>query len=44
MSLTKIDLIKSVYEKSGLRRKECVSIVDRLFEIIKDEMDQRNDR
>jgi integration host factor subunit alpha len=40
MSLTKIEIIDSVYEKLGIPRKECVCIVESLFEIIKDELDK----
>ncbi len=40
MSLTKIEIVDSVYEKLGMPRKECVRIVESLFEIIKDELDK----
>jgi len=40
MSLTKIEIIDAVYEKLGIPRKECVRIVESLFEIIKDELDK----
>ena len=43
MSLTKIDLIKSIYNQTGMTKKECVSAVDSVFEIIKGEMNQGND-
>ena len=43
MSLTKIEIIDSVYEKLGIPRKECVRIVESLFEIIKDELDKGQD-
>jgi integration host factor subunit alpha len=43
MSLTKIDIIESVYEHLGIPKKNRVSIVESLFEIIKDELDNRND-
>jgi len=43
MSLTKIDIIDSVYEKLGIPKKECVSIVESVFEIIKDDLDRGND-
>jgi integration host factor subunit alpha len=43
MSLTKIDIIDSVYEKLGIPKKECVSIVESVFEIIKDDLDKGND-
>jgi integration host factor subunit alpha len=40
MSLTKIDIIDSVYEKLGIPKKECVRIVESVFEIIKDDLDK----
>ena len=43
MSLTKIDIIDSIYEKLGIPKKECVSIVESIFAIIKDDLDQGND-
>lgn len=43
MSLTKIDIIDSIYEKLGIPKKECASIVESIFAIIKDDLDQGND-
>ena len=43
MSLTKIDIIDSIYEKLGIPKKESVSIVESIFEIIKEDLDQGND-
>jgi integration host factor subunit alpha len=43
MSLTKIDIIDSVYENLGIPKKECVSIVESVFEIIKDDLYKGND-
>ncbi len=43
MSLTKIDIIDSIYEKLGIPKKECVSIVESIFTIIKEDLDQGND-
>ena len=43
MSLTKIDIIDSIYENLGIPKKECVSIVESVFEIIKDDLDKGND-
>lgn len=37
MSLTKIDIIESVREKLGIPKKDCISIVESLFDIIKSE-------
>jgi len=42
MSLTKIDIIESIYEKIGIPKKDCVRIVESLFDIIKDELDKWN--
>ena len=43
MSLAKIDLVESLYNQTGMSKKECVRAVDSVFEIIKDEMNQGND-
>ena len=43
MSLTKIDIIESVYEHLGIPKKDCARIVESLFDIIKDELDKWND-
>jgi len=43
MSLTKIDIINSIYDEIGIPKKECVSIVESVFDIIKDELHQGND-
>ncbi len=43
MSLTKVDIIDSIYEKIGIPKKECVRIVESIFEIIKDDLDKGND-
>ena len=37
MSLTKIDVIESIYEKLGMPKKDCARIVESVFEIIKSE-------
>ncbi|MFH1080759.1 MAG: integration host factor subunit alpha [Pseudomonadota bacterium] len=42
MALTKIDIIESVREKTGLPKKDCIRIVDSLFDIIKDDLDKWN--
>jgi hypothetical protein len=42
MSLTKIDTINSVYNQLGISKKDCVGIVENIFEIIKDELDKGN--
>ena len=38
--MTKADLVNSVYKKLGLTRKESTVIVDELFEIIKETLEQ----
>ena len=43
MSLTKVDIIVSIYEKIGIPKKECIRIVESVFEIIKDDLDKGND-
>jgi integration host factor subunit alpha len=40
MSLTKIEIINSVYEQIGISKKDSVRIVESIFEIIKDELDK----
>jgi len=43
MSLTKIDIIESVYANLDIPRKDCVSIIENLFEIIKDDLGKGKD-
>ena len=43
MSLTKIDIIESVYEKLGMSKKDSVRIVESLFDIVKDELSKGGD-
>lgn len=43
MSLRKIDIIESAYEQLGIPRKDCVRIVDSLFDIIKDDLGKGKD-
>jgi len=43
MSMTKIDIIDSIYEKIGIPKKDCVRIVESLFDIIKDDLNKGND-
>ena len=43
MSMTKIEIIESIYEHLGIPKKDCIRIVDSLFEIIKDELGKGND-
>jgi integration host factor subunit alpha len=42
MTLTKIDIIESINEQIGIPRKDCVRIVESLFDIIKDDLDKWN--
>jgi len=43
MSMTKVDIIDSIYEKTSIQKKECAGIVESLFEIIKSEFAKGND-
>ena len=43
MSLTKIDIVESVYDQLGIPKKDCVNIIESLFEIIKDDLDKGHD-
>ena len=43
MSMTKIDIIESIYEKLGIPKKDCVKIVESVFDIIKDDLNNGND-
>jgi integration host factor subunit alpha len=43
MSQTKIDIIESVYEQLGIPKKDCTSIVESLFQIIKDDLGKGHD-
>jgi integration host factor subunit alpha len=40
MSMTKIDIINSVYENLDISKKDSVRIVESVFEIIKTELDK----
>ena len=42
MSLTKNDIIKAVYTRLDIPKKDCVHIVESLFDIIKDDLDKWN--
>jgi integration host factor subunit alpha len=43
MSLTKIDITKSIYEQLDIPKKDSVKIVESLFGIIKDDLINGND-
>jgi integration host factor subunit alpha len=42
MTLTKNGIIDSIYEKTGIPKKECSSAVESTFEIIKEELESGN--
>ena len=42
MTMTKQDLIKKVSSETGLTRKECMSVIDNLFEIFKSDLSDGN--
>ena len=43
MSLRKIDIIESVYNQLGIPKKDCVRIVESLFDFIKDDLGKGKD-
>jgi integration host factor subunit alpha len=43
MSLTKVDIIDTIYEKLGIPKKECAGIIESVFDIIKDDLNNGND-
>ena len=43
MTMTKIEIIESVYENFDIPKKDCIRIVDSLFEIIKDDLGKGHD-
>jgi integration host factor subunit alpha len=43
MSMTKIDIIESVYEHLDIPKKDCSRIVESLFDIIKGDLEKGND-
>ena len=42
MSLTKKEIIMKINEEIGIPKKDCVRIVESLFDIIKDDLDKWN--
>ncbi|MBN1548032.1 MAG: integration host factor subunit alpha [Syntrophaceae bacterium] len=42
MSMTKIEIVESIYDKIGIPKKDCVRIVESLFDIIKDDLYKGN--
>lgn len=43
MSMTKINIIESICEKIGIPKKDCARIVENLFDIIKNDLNNGND-
>lgn len=43
MPLTKRELIDSIYTELNIPRKKCMSIIDSIFEIMKDDLANGND-
>jgi integration host factor subunit alpha len=43
MTMRKIDIVESTYEELGIPKKDCVRLVDSLFEIIKDDLGKGKD-
>ena len=40
MAITKIEIIKTLYEHIGIPKAECISIVESFFDIIKSEFEK----
>ncbi|MBN2438375.1 MAG: integration host factor subunit alpha [Deltaproteobacteria bacterium] len=40
--MTKIDITESIYERLGIPKKDCLSIVESIFEIVKNELEKGN--
>jgi integration host factor subunit alpha len=43
MTMRKIDIVESAYDELGIPKKDCVRLVDSLFEIIKDDLGKGTD-
>ena len=43
MALTKVDIVKMLNKHLGIPKKESISLVENVFDIIKDELKQGND-
>jgi integration host factor subunit alpha len=43
MSLTKKDIIDSIYEEIDIPKKDCVRIIESLIDLIKDDLGKGND-
>ena len=42
MAITKIQIVNRLYDHIGIPKKDCVRIVESLFDIIKDDLDKWN--
>jgi integration host factor subunit alpha len=42
MSMTKLDIAEAIREKQGIPKKECASLVESLFDIIKSDLEKGN--
>ena len=42
MALTKIEMVKMLYDHMNIPKKECIDIVESFFEIIKSELETSN--
>ena len=42
MSLTKMDIVESIYEHLDIPKAECIGIVESLFNILKDDLEKGN--
>ena len=43
MAMTKKEIVMKINEEIGIPKKDCVRIVESLFDIIKDDLDKGND-
>jgi integration host factor subunit alpha len=43
MTMTKIDIIDSIYEHLEIPKKDCIHIVESLFDLIKDDLGEGKD-
>jgi integration host factor subunit alpha len=43
MAMTKKDIVMKINTEIGISKKECVKIVESVFDIIKDDLDNGND-
>ena len=43
MAMTKKEIVMKINEEIGIPKKDCIRIVESLFDIIKDDLDKGND-